>query len=416
MVSAEVLTIGDEILFGQITDTNSQWISAELNALGIKITRKTALGDQEDQILLGIAEALSRADIVLMTGGLGPTKDDITKKTIAKFFHVDYVLHEEVLAQLTVFFESRNKQLTEINKGQAYLPSNAAAISNECGTAPGMWFNTAEGKVLISMPGVPFEMKTMMKNGVLPRLKSQFKTPVIFHKMVLLVGIAESFLADLIAEWEDTLPATIKLAYLPSVGTLRLRLTGYGEDLCLVESAVTAALEKVLPLISNYVFGYDNDTLALVVGKLLKDKQLSIGTAESCTGGYISHLITSNAGSSEYYQGSVIAYSNEVKRNALGVLPQTLEKHGAVSEEVVIEMAEGLRRHLNVSIALSVSGIAGPDGGTIDKPVGTVWLALSDQFGTITHKLNLGNHRENNIQISAIAALNLVRKRLLSNN
>jgi nicotinamide-nucleotide amidase len=415
MITAEIVTIGDEILFGQITDTNSQWISAELSALGIKVTRKTALPDDEFQILEGIKEALLRADVVLMTGGLGPTKDDITKKTIAKFFNVDYVLHDDVLADVTSFFESRNKTLTEINKGQAYLPSNAIAIRNTCGTAPGMWFNTAEGKVLISMPGVPFEMKSMMSATLLPLLKSHFKTPVIFHKMILLVGIGESFLSDMISAWEDALPANIKLAYLPSVGTLRLRLTGYGHDLSLVESAVQVELDKVLPLISSYVFGYGNDTLSLVVGNLLKEKQLNFGTAESCTGGYIAHLITSNAGSSAYFQGSVIAYSNEVKMKALGVLPTTLHNHGAVSEAVVIEMAEGLRRQLNVAIAVSVSGIAGPDGGTIEKPVGTVWLALSDQFGTITHKLNLGNHRENNIQMSAIAALNLVRKRLLSN-
>ena len=415
MITAEIVTIGDEILFGQITDTNSQWISAALSELGIKVIRKTALPDQESSILEGIKEALHRADVVLMTGGLGPTKDDITKKTIATFFEVDYVLNETVLADVTAFFEARNKTLTEINKGQAYLPSNSIAIRNECGTAPGMWFETNEGKVLMSMPGVPFEMKTMMNNGVLPRLKSHFKTPVIFHKMILLVGIGESYLSDMIAAWEDALPTTIKLAYLPSVGTLRLRLTGYGEVLSEVAKAVEVALANVMPLISNYVFGYDNDTLALVVGRLLQEKQLSLGTAESCTGGYIAHLLTSNAGSSAYFQGSVIAYSNEVKMTVLGVLPATLEKHGAVSEEVVIEMAEGLRRHLNVSIAVSVSGIAGPDGGTLEKPVGTVWLALSDQLGTITHKLNLGNHRENNIQMSAIAALNMVRKRLLLN-
>ena len=413
MITAEIVTIGDEILFGQITDTNSQWISAALSELGIKVIRKTALPDQESSILEGIKEALHRADVVLMTGGLGPTKDDITKKTIATFFEVDYVLNETVLADVTAFFDARHKTLTEINKGQAYLPSNAIAIRNECGTAPGMWFETNEGKVLMSMPGVPFEMKTMMNNGVLPRLKSHFKTPVIFHKMILLVGIGESYLSDMIAAWEDALPSTIKLAYLPSVGTLRLRLTGYGDVLSEVVSAVEAALANVMPLISNYVFGYDNDTLALVVGRLLQEKQLSLGTAESCTGGYIAHLLTSNAGSSAYFQGSVIAYSNEVKMTVLGVLPNTLEKHGAVSEEVVIEMAEGLRRHLNVSIAVSVSGIAGPDGGTLEKPVGTVWLALSDHLGTITHKLNLGNHRENNIQMSAIAALNMVRKRLL---
>jgi nicotinamide-nucleotide amidase len=416
MILAEVLTVGDEILFGQITDTNSQWISAELTNLGIKTNRKTSIGDQKLEIINAIDEAFKRSNVVIMTGGLGPTKDDITKKTIAEYFKVDLILNEDILKDVTYFFESRNRTLTEINIGQAYVPSNAFAIRNSCGTAPGMWFETNDGKILISMPGVPFEMKKMMQLDMLPRLKSYFKTPVIFHKMILTIGIGESFLSDMIAEWEDALPSNIKLAYLPSVGTLRLRLTGYGEDLNLVKIAVEKEYLKVYPLISNYVFGYENDNIATVVGKLLVENNLSFGTAESCTGGYISHLITSNPGSSAYFKGSIVSYSNEIKSKVLGVSESDINTFGAVSETIVIQMAEGLRKNLNVDVAVAVSGIAGPEGGTNEKPVGTVWLALSDYEGTITHQLNLGNLRENNIQMSAIAALNMVRKRLLKTN
>ena len=416
MILAEVLTVGDEILFGQITDTNSQWISAELTNLGIKTNRKTSIGDQKSEIINAIDEAFKRSNVVIMTGGLGPTKDDISKKTIAEYFKVDLILNEDILKDVTYFFESRNRTLTEINIGQAYVPSNAFAIRNSCGTAPGMWFETNDGKILISMPGVPFEMKKMMQLDMLPRLKSYFKTPVIFHKMILTIGIGESFLSDMIAEWEDALPSNIKLAYLPSVGTLRLRLTGYGEDLNLVKIAVEKEYLKVYPLISNYVFGYENDNIATVVGKLLVENNLSFGTAESCTGGYISHLITSNPGSSAYFKGSIVSYSNEIKSKVLGVSESDINTFGAVSETIVIQMAEGLRKNLNVDVAVAVSGIAGPEGGTNEKPVGTVWLALSDNEGTITHQLNLGNLRENNIQMSAIAALNMVRKRLLKTN
>lgn len=416
MILAEVLTVGDEILFGQITDTNSQWISAELTNLGIKTNRKTSIGDQKSEIINAIDEAFKRSNVVIMTGGLGPTKDDITKKTIAEYFKVDLILNEDILKDVTYFFESRNRTLTEINIGQAYVPSNAFAIRNSCGTAPGMWFETNDGKILISMPGVPFEMKKMMQLDMLPRLKSYFKTPVIFHKMILTIGIGESFLSDMIAEWEDALPSNIKLAYLPSVGTLRLRLTGYGEDLNQVKIAVEKEYLKVYPLISNYVFGYENDNIATVVGKLLVENNLSFGTAESCTGGYISHLITSNPGSSAYFKGSIVSYSNEIKSKVLGVSESDINTFGAVSETIVIQMAEGLRKNLNVDVAVAVSGIAGPEGGTNEKPVGTVWLALSDYEGTITHQLNLGNLRENNIQMSAIAALNMVRKRLLKTN
>jgi nicotinamide-nucleotide amidase len=375
--------------------------------------RKTSVGDQVGEITKGIDEALSRADVVIMTGGLGPTKDDITKKTIADFFKVDLILNEEVLNDVTVFFESRNRVLTDINKGQAYLPSNAVAIRNSCGTAPGMWFET-NGKVLVSMPGVPFEMKTMMTNNVLPTLKDFFKTPVIFHKMIKLIGIGESFLADMIEQWELALPSHIKLAYLPAIGTLRLRLTGYGDTLSTVQDEVESEYQKVLPIISPYLYGFDDDTIESVVGKLLKSKQMQIGTAESCTGGFMSHLLTSLPGSSAYFKGSIVAYSNDVKVNDLDVAQETLDEFGAVSEQVVIEMAQGLMRKMNVDIAVAVSGIAGPDGGTIEKPVGTVWLAVSDANGVITHKLSLGNHRANNIQLAAIGGLNLVRKRLLA--
>ncbi|MEA5138133.1 competence/damage-inducible protein A [Arcicella rigui] len=409
MIRAEIITIGDEILYGQITDTNTQWISAELDKIGIRTVRKSSVGDTEEAILQIFNEASQRADLVIVTGGLGPTKDDITKKTFCKYFGSSLEIHPQALIDLTAFFKKRGREVTGLNKGQAELPTNATYIENTMGTAPGMWFEH-EGVVYISMPGVPYEMKGLMTLSLLPKIQEHFKTPVIFHKVIRTVGIGESLLAEMIDEWEDALPSHIKLAYLPSMGSVKLRLTGFGDNIDTLEQEVEAEFQKVLPIIQEFVYGFGNDELEEVVGRLLKEKGLTVSVAESCTGGYLGHQFTKVAGSSAYFMGGILSYSNEVKINQLGVKAETLAKFGAVSEETVIEMSENIRKLCNTSFGLATSGIAGPDGGTPDKPVGTIWIAIASEHQTITKKLQLGGFREQNIHLTAINILNLLRK------
>jgi nicotinamide-nucleotide amidase len=411
-ILAEVITIGDEILFGQITDTNTQYIGEELTKIGIRPTRKSSIGDTEEAILQILKEASSRADVIIMTGGLGPTKDDITKHTIAKFFNVGMVVHEPTLDQLKDFFAKRGREMIEINKRQADVPANCEVLLNKMGTAPGMWIED-KGKIYISMPGVPYEMKHIMETGAIGKLKAYFKAPVILHKMIHTIGIGESFLAQMIEHWEDALPPYMRLAYLPSLSSVKLRITTTGENPEKLQKEVDAQVVTLQKLIEPYIFGYDgNGKIEAVVGQLLLAKGLSISTAESCTGGYISHLITSIPGSSAYYKGSIISYANEVKMSELGVQASTLETHGAVSEEIVKEMAEGARKRLGTDVAISTSGIAGPDGGTEEKPVGTVWVGYSDKDKTIAKKFTFGTNRENNIKYSAMQALNFLRQSL----
>ncbi len=407
-IFAEIITIGDEILFGQITDTNSQWISAELNELGIKVRRKTSVSDKGDEIVAALKEAESRVDIILITGGLGPTKDDLTKHVLADYFEVPVVRDQQAFDELKVFFEKRGREFNELNWGQAEVPANCRRVPNSCGTASGMWFDEND-TIYVSMPGVPYEMKAMMTQTVLPWLKEKFTLPAIHHKMIRTVGIGESWLADKIAFWEDALPDHIKLAYLPSMGQVRLRLTGVGPSKVVLEKEIEEIYQQVYPTIQQYVFGYESTTLEAAVGDLLVHKNKQIAFAESCTGGYISHMITSVPGSSAYLKGSVVAYSNAVKMSVLGVGEKTLEAHGAVSEQTAIEMAEGVRKTLNADIGVASTGVAGPGGGTEEKPVGTVWLAYSDQEKTKTIKLNLGGTRDLNIKYAAVNALNLIR-------
>ena len=413
MIKAEILTIGDEILFGQIIDTNSQWIGTELTNIGVRPIRKTSVGDNEADILAAFAEAEARADIVLITGGLGPTKDDITKKTFCKYFDTELEINQDALELITGFFTKRGREMTELNIQQAALPKNCTYIKNWWGTAPAMWFEH-NGTVFISMPGVPFEMKNLMTKAILPKLQTYFKTPVIYHKMIRTIGLGESFLAERIADWEDNLPKHIKLAYLPHFGQVRLRLTATGNDLETLKADAQAEVEKVLPLIKNHVFGYDKDELETVIGDLLKSKNETMATAESCTGGYVSHLITKVPGSSAYFEGGVVAYSYEAKTLELGVKSETLIAQGAVSEQTIREMAEGIRAKLNVTYGIATSGIAGPDGGTPDKPVGTVWIACAGPNGTAARRLQLTNYREQNIQLTATYVLELLRKTILN--
>lgn len=412
-IRAEVITIGDEILFGQITDTNTAWIGTELTNIGIRTVRKSSVGDQADAILQVLHEAHQRADVIIITGGLGPTKDDITKKTLCTYFGVGMVRNESALALVTGFFQKRGREMTDLNRAQADLPANAVYIQNDWGTAPGMWFEHDE-RVYVSLPGVPFEMKHLMTNRILPKLTEHFQTPIIKHKMIRTVGIGESFLAERIEAWEDALPEHIKLAYLPSFGGVKLRLTATGNDLAQIDRELDEQVQHVLPLIEKNVFGFDNDEIESVVGKLLKEKNQTLSIAESCTGGYVSAQITKVPGSSAYFWGSVVSYSNAVKVNQLGVRPETLEQFGAVSEETIRQMAEGVRKALGTSIGIATSGIAGPDGGTPDKPVGTIWIACATDKRTVTRLLKLGQYRDQNIQLTTMYVLNMLREELLN--
>jgi nicotinamide-nucleotide amidase len=413
MVRAEIITIGDEILYGQILDTNTQWISLELDKIGIKTVRKSSVGDQKDEIVQILVEAQKRADIVFITGGLGPTKDDLTKKILADFFDCDLAYNPKALQDVTDFFAKRGRELSDINRDQALLPTKCTFIPNKQGTAPAMWFNEQE-TVWVSMPGVPFEMKAIMETEVLPRIAEHFKLPEIVHQLRKVVGIGESYLSDLIQDWELQLPSHLKLAYLPSLGIVKLRLTGFGKDNDQLNADIEVEFEKVMPLIKSYVFGRERDELAAVVGRILIDQNSTLAVAESCTGGYLAHQFTQHAGSSAYFQGGIISYANEVKMNQLGVDESIIRNEGAVSESCVKAMAEGARKHLGTSFALATSGIAGPDGGTEDKPVGTIWIALAHPDGVIARKLTQGGTRMQNIHLSSLTAINLLRRYLLN--
>ncbi|GAL86458.1 competence/damage-inducible protein CinA [Sporocytophaga myxococcoides] len=416
-IQAEILTIGDEILYGQITDTNSQWISEQLTSIGIKVIRKTSVGDEGSEMVKAIQEAELRADLIIITGGLGPTSDDLTKPVLTQYFNTRLILHEEALKDLTAFFERRGRELTEINRQQAYLPASCTIIRNYYGTAPGMWFER-NGKVLISMPGVPYEMKAMITEQLIPKIRAFFNPPVIIHKMIRTSGIGESFLADKIKSWEESLPSFIKLAYLPSLDGVRLRLTAITdkEKETETDNFLEKEQERLREIIEDYIYGYGEDNQEQALGKLLIKHKLTIGSAESCTGGMVSATITSAPGSSEYFKGGIVSYDNEVKINVLGVKKETLAEYGAVSEATVIEMVNGVQKLLKTDIAVATTGIAGPGGGSAEKPVGTIWIAVRIKNKTKTKKLQLGNIRENNIKMTTYAVFNLIRETLREKN
>ncbi|MCF2490871.1 competence/damage-inducible protein A [Dyadobacter sp. CY347] len=415
LIRAEILTIGDEILFGQITDTNTQWIGAQLTDIGIRPVRKTSVGDNKADILDAFSAASQRVDVIIVTGGLGPTRDDITKHTFCEYFGTELEINQEALELITAFFAKRGRAMTELNIQQAALPKNCTYIPNLWGTAPGMWFEK-NNVVYVSLPGVPYEMKSLMEFEILPRLKAKFVSNIIQHKSVRTIGIGESFLAETIAPWEDALPEHIKLAYLPHFGQVKLRLTGTGTDQNQLDADLAEQVASLMPYIEEWVFGFDNDELETVVGSLLIRNQATVGTAESCTGGFVANQITNVPGASRYFEGSVVSYSNEVKMNVLGVSPQTLETFGAVSEQTAREMAEGARKVLNTTFAISTTGIAGPDGGTAEKPVGTVWIGCATPDETFTQLLTLRNNRKINIELTSSYALNLLRKTILKTN
>ena len=407
-VNAEIIAIGDELLYGQIMDTNSHWISQELDAVGVRVVRKTTVGDNRTDILTAFEEASKRADLILITGGLGPTQDDLTKPLLAEYFGCEIVEVPEAVAAVSAYFTRRGREMTLLNTLQGHLPTCCTYVPNEVGTAPGMWFEQ-KGCYWMSMPGVPHEMKKLVKDFVLPKLSQVFELPVIYHKLIKTAGIGESWLADLIKDWENALPAHIRLAYLPSLGYVKLRLTAFGTNKEQLQQEVAAQIQVLLPQIEKYVYGYDEETLETALGKLLKNAGKTIALAESCSGGYVSHLITTVPGSSAYFQGAVVPYHNAFKERILGVKSETLSSHGAVSEATVAEMAEGVRALFNSDYGLASSGIAGPDGGTADKPVGTVWIGCAGPEGVETRKLQLTQDRMLNIQLTGVAVLNLFR-------
>jgi nicotinamide-nucleotide amidase len=408
VVRAEIIAIGDELLYGQIVDTNSHWISQELDLMGVKVVRKTTVGDDRKDVLAAFESAEKRADIVLITGGLGPTKDDLTKPLLAEFFGCDIIEFPEAVKAVSEYFIRRGREMTPLNILQGHLPACCTYIPNEVGTAPGMWFER-NGTFWMSMPGVPHEMKKLIKDFVLPKLPEIFPLPVIHHKVIKTVGIGESWLADLISDWETALPSSIRLAYLPSLGHVKLRLTGFGNSKEQLEKAIDEQIDTVMPLIGKYVYGLNTETLETAIAKLLKAEKKTIALAESCSGGYVSHLITSVPGSSTYYQGGIIPYHNQFKNKILGVSNDTLSRFGAVSEETVREMAAGVRKLFNSDFGLASSGIAGPDGGTDEKPVGTVWIACAMNGRVETKKLQLTQDRMLNIQLTGVAVLNMLR-------
>jgi len=411
-MKAEIISIGDELLIGQVVNTNASWMAVELNKSGIQVVKITAISDLGDEIKKAIADAETNSDIIILTGGLGPTKDDITKHVLAEYYDSKMIFHEPTYEQIKTIFAIRNFIVSDVNKKQAEIPEVCIPLFNQHGTAPGMWFEK-NNKVLVSLPGVPFEMKTLINNEVIPRLQSKFKLPYIFHKTIMTTGLGESALAEIIEEWENDLPKNIKLAYLPQPGIVRLRLSASGGNKTKLVDEVTLYCQKVTAIISDIIFGYDDITLEEVVGKQLNLANSTLSTAESCTGGYIAHLITSISGSSNYFKGSVVSYANSVKENQLGVDSEIIEKNGAVSCEVIEQMALGGKKQLKSDYCLATSGVAGPDGGTKDKPVGTIWIALATPSGVQSKLFHFGEHRGRNIRKTALAALNMLRTELV---
>ena len=407
----EIVTIGDEILIGQIVDTNSAWMARELNKDGFRIHQITTVSDDETHILKAVEGAFSRADIVLMTGGLGPTKDDITKQTLCKYFNTHLIHNQEVVDNIKEVFAHRGNVLNPLTLGQAMVPATATIIQNKRGSAPVTWFDK-KGKVLVSMPGVPFEMEWVMSNEVLPRLRSRYNTPTLLHKTVLVVGISESGLAMKLTDWENELHECLKLAYLPSPGMVKLRLSGFLPDRQELENIIEAELVKLRDLLEGAILAEEDIPVEEVIGRLLKEKGLWLATAESCTGGNIAKQITNISGSSTYFSGAIVAYQNEVKIQELGVSPETLRDFGAVSQETVEEMAEGVRKKLKTDIGVAVSGIAGPTGATEGKPVGTVWICVCTQDKNISRRFQFGQSRKRNVDLATLNAFAMIKELL----
>lgn len=420
-LNASIITIGDELLIGQTIDTNSAFIAQELNRIGVWVKRRVAVGDVYDDIWQALDEERKSSQIIIITGGLGPTADDITKPLLCKYFDGKLVVNEEVLAHVKYLFEKvyrRPGPILERNLKQAEVPDIATILHNARGTAPGMWFTTPdkEKKVFISLPGVPHEMKGLMMDQVIPGLLKEFTMPAIVHRTAFTAGQGESMIAEMLLGFEASLPQHIKLAYLPNYGMVKLRLTATGKRKEEVEKELDPWFEQLQVLVKEYLVTNEDEGLEIVIGKVLKAKGKTMGTAESCTGGYIAHLITSIPGSSAYYKGSIISYANKIKQNILGVQESTLKNTGAVSKETVIEMVKGALTTLDVDYVVATSGIMGPDGGSVQKPVGTVWIAAGNKDNIDTLQLNLRFDRLRNINMTASNALNFLRKFILTNS
>jgi nicotinamide-nucleotide amidase len=411
-MKAEIITIGDELLIGQTIDTNSAWIGAELSRIGFEVTQITSISDKKDQIIKTLKGKVGNSDVVLITGGLGPTSDDITKQTLCEFFETRLVFNKEVFKGLEKMMLRWNFPMNENNRRQAEVPESCKVLTNAKGTAPGMWFERGD-TIFISMPGVPNEMQYIMTEHVIPELEKRFTRQQIIHRNIMTYGTSEARLAEILTDFEAGIPANIKLAYLPSSGVTKLRLTGIGEKNTNLSDAIENQVRRLYKIIPEYIYGENEESLEMVIGKLLINKGQSVCFAESCTGGEISHLITSVPGSSKYFKGSVIAYDNTVKTQLLGVPEEIIAKYGAVSRETVEMMAVGARKKFITDFAVATSGIAGPDGGSPEKPVGTIWIGISMRDKTSAEKYTFGNDRVINIRRFSFAALNLLRKQII---
>ena len=445
-MTAHIINIGDELLIGQVVNTNASWMAEELNKRNIKVTNISVISDGADDIRTQLDRSLAEADVVLITGGLGPTKDDITKTVLCEYFGDTLVRHQPTYDQVQRFFERRGLPFTEINQAQALVPSKCKVILNEVGTAPCMVFTMHNAqpevlslgekctvhnseKIVVSMPGVPFEMKWLMQNSVLPLLQERLGSDAIVHKTILTFGIGESFLADKIADWEDALPAHIKLAYLPEAGKVRLRLSAYASKIAdnrlqitdkyllknLLEQEVAEQIVKLEEIIGENIYGYDDETISSAIGKRLKQGEAMLATAESCTGGLIGNFITETPGSSAYYKGGIIAYSNELKERLLGVRHETLEQYGAVSEETAVEMARGCLAATGADYAIATTGISGPTGGTDEKPLGLVYIAIASRNEVVCNRYVFTTTRQQHQQRTANQSLFDLYKLLNSN-
>ncbi len=412
-MKAYIINIGDEILIGQIVNTNAAWMAKELNALGIAIHRIETVSDDKQDMIQALEAAFQVADLVLLTGGLGPTKDDVTKHALTAFFDTELAFHEPTYKRIEQFFALKKIPVTDLHRLQCFLPVDCTLITNPKGSAPAMWFEK-EGKIAVAMPGVPYEMKALMTREILPKLAAKAIQGEILHHSIETAGVGETTVAKHIEHIEENLPSNFKLAFLPHLGSVTLRLSATGEDKVALQKAMDEQVGLIKAAIPDFIYGDNGEKLEEAIGKLLKSKGKTMGTAESCTGGFISHKITSIAGSSEYYKGSIIAYSNGIKIKMLDVQADTLEQYGAVSEQTVREMVEGTLETLGVDYAIAVSGIAGPGGERPGKPVGTIWTAFGEKGNIRTRKLQLGRDRLKNIQLTTTYSLNELRKFLLA--
>lgn len=412
-MQAEIITIGDEILIGQILDTNSKWIAEELNKIGISVYQITSIQDDKQHILKALKEAQNNVDIVIITGGLGPTKDDITKHTLKTYFKDTLILNNEIVEHIKTMFAKINYPFTEVNKNQALVPKKCIPLKNELGTAPGMWFYQ-NNKVVISLPGVPYEMRGLMKKEVLPRLKNTFKLNHIMHKTIQTYGMGESVLAERIEEWENNLPDFIKLAYLPSFGRVRLRLSAKGINKKELEIKVENEVEKLEKLIPEIIVGFeDSETIEVAIGKLLTKNKQTIATAESCTGGNIAHKITTVPGSSAYFIGSIVSYNIAIKLNELKIDKELIKKHSVVSAEVATAMAKSIQQKFKTDYAIAATGNAGPTTDETDKTVGVVFIAIATPKGIITKEFYFGKPREKVIERASNKALEMLKEEIL---